>query len=191
MLHDAGCFHNRLSDTTSRARTNCSACLLPRYYPRLTRCVASLLPLSQRAACELSGVGVTARQLEPRCAARARRRPRVHVPHAARTEERTRNVSRTDPASVAREKGRGLGGTAWRIRSEFTARAAHRSRPTRWSGSSAEGAVPPSLQMHPPQLTQHAKAAASKTTTTRRGPHISSSSGLSATPKHSAAMVMR
>ena len=107
VLHDAGCFHNQLSDTTSRARTNCSACLLPRYYPRLTRCVASLLPLSQRAACELSGVGVTARQLEPRCAARARRRPRVHVPHAARTEERTRNVSRTDPAvGRAREGSR-------------------------------------------------------------------------------------
>ena len=107
VLHDAGCFHNRLSDTTSRDRTNCSACLLPRYYPRLTRCVASLLPLSQRAACELSGVGVTARQLEPRCAARARRRPRVHVPHAARTEERTRNVSRTDPAvGRAREGSR-------------------------------------------------------------------------------------
>ena len=109
VLHDAGCFHNRLSDTTSRARTNCSACLLPRYYPRLTRCVASLLPLSQRAACELSGVGVTARQLEPRCAARARRRPRTSccANRGANTErEQNRPGSRSRERRVAGSAGR-------------------------------------------------------------------------------------
>ena len=160
-------------------------------------------PLRRIVAPSLSARGVRAkRRWRDGTAARATvRRPRSTASTSTRTSccanrgantEREQNRPGVGRARVG-EKGRGLGGTAWRIRSEFTARAAHRSRPTRprWSGSSAEGAVPPSLQMHPPQLTQHAKAAASKTTTTRRGPHISSSSGLSATPKHSAAMVMR
>ena len=87
---------------------------------QLQRVLASALlsaphPLRRIVAPSLSARGVRAKRrwrdgtaaVEPRCAARARRRPRVHVPHAARTEERTRNVSRTDPAvGRAREGSR-------------------------------------------------------------------------------------
>ena len=173
---------------------------------QLQRVLASALlsaphPLRRIVAPSLSARGVRAkRRWRDGTAARATvRRPRSTASTSTRTSccaNRGANTEREQNRPGSRSRERRVAGSAGRhgesVPSLRRVRRTEAGRlEARWSGSSAEGAVPPSLQMHLPQLTQHAKAAASKTTTTRRGPHISSSSGLSATPKHSAAMVMR